>query len=251
MDASERKIEILKLLKKGPLEVDALSRTFNVSTMTVRRDLRKFDEQGLVYVSNGKAFLCESVSSEESYVLKKDKMISEKIHIAKKANEFINDNDVIYLDCGTTCNMVAEELAKTKKNVIVFTNSILVANTLFSVSSVELYMLPGKFRDKTMGFIGNFTIEFMRRFYFDKCFMGTEGIDLEHGISTPYMEDGNTKRCAIEKSKRIFIVTDHTKFGLKTSYSYVDVSDADYIITNDSDVDTTPYEDKGVKIIKV
>ena len=147
--------------------------------------------------------------------------------------------------------MVAEELAKTKKNVIVFTNSILVANTLFSVSSVELYMLPGKFRDKTMGFIGNFTIEFMRRFYFDKCFMGTEGIDLEHGISTPYMEDGNTKRCAIEKSKRIFIVTDHTKFGLKTSYSYVDVSDADYIITNDSDVDTTPYEDKGVKIIKV
>src|SRR5699024_9911596 len=131
--------------------------------------------------------------SEESYVLKKDKMIAEKIKIAKKAVEYINDGDVIYIDCGTTCSQIAEELAKLDKNVTVFTSSILAINALFPATNIELYMLPGKYRDKSIGFIGHMTIEFVKKLYFDKAFMGTEGIDVEYGISLPNLEEGTTK----------------------------------------------------------
>lgn len=84
MNASERKIEILKLLKEGSMTLDELAKKFNVSVMTIRRDLRKFENQDVILISQGTVYLNKSVGSEESYILKKDKMIAEKIRIAQK-----------------------------------------------------------------------------------------------------------------------------------------------------------------------
>ena len=75
MNASERKIEILKLLKEGSMTLDELAKKFNVSVMTIRRDLRKFENQDVILISQGTVYLNKSVGSEESYILKKDKMI--------------------------------------------------------------------------------------------------------------------------------------------------------------------------------
>ena len=98
MNASERKIEILKLLKEGSMTLDELAKKFNVSVMTIRRDLKKFEDQDVILISQGTVYLNKSVGSEESYILKKDKMIAEKIRIAQKAIEYINDGEVVYID---------------------------------------------------------------------------------------------------------------------------------------------------------
>lgn len=252
MNASERKIEILKILKEGSMTLEDLAKDFEVSVMTIRRDLKKFEEQGIILVSHGTVYLNKGVGSEESYVLKKDKMIAEKIRIAKTAVDYINDGDVVYIDCGTTCSEIAEELAKLNRHVTVFTCSILVVNALFPATNVELYMLPGKFRDKSIGFIGHMTIEFVKKLYFDKAFMGAEGIDLEYGISLPNLEEGTTKEAIAKQAKEVFVVTDHTKFSLKTLYSYSNFKDIDYIITNDyPSLDISSFENKSVEIIKV
>ena len=97
MNASERKIEILKLLKEGSMTLDELAKKFNVSVMTIRRDLKKFEDQDVILISQGTVYLNKSVGSEESYILKKDKMIAEKIRIAQKAIEYINDGEVVYI----------------------------------------------------------------------------------------------------------------------------------------------------------
>ena len=76
MNASERKIEILKLLKEGSMTLDELAKKFNVSVMTIRRDLKKFEDQDVILISQGTVYLNKSVGSEESYILKKDKMVS-------------------------------------------------------------------------------------------------------------------------------------------------------------------------------
>ena len=72
MNASERKIEILKLLKEGSMTLDELAKKFNVSVMTIRRDLKKFEDQDVILISQGTVYLNKSVGSEESYILKKD-----------------------------------------------------------------------------------------------------------------------------------------------------------------------------------
>lgn len=252
MNASERKIEILKLLKEGSMTLDELAKKFNVSVMTIRRDLKKFEDQDVILISHGTVYLNKSVGSEESYILKKDKMIAEKIRIAQKANEYINDGEVVYIDCGTTCAQIAEELAKSNKKVTVMTSSILVVNALFMAENIDLYMLPGKYREKSIGFIGDLTIDFVRKFYFDKAFMGAEGIDTEYGISLPHLEEGLTKQAIARQANTVFVVTDHSKFSLKTLYSYADYNDIDYIITDSNpDFNMSSFENDKIKIVKV
>ena len=252
MNASERKIEILKLLKEGSMTLDELAKKFNVSVMTIRRDLKKFEDQDVILISQGTVYLSKSVGSEESYILKKDKMIAEKIRIAQKAIEYINDGEVVYIDCGTTCAQIAEELAKSNKKVTVMTSSILVVNALFMAENIDLYMLPGKYREKSIGFIGDLTIDFVRKFYFDKAFMGAEGIDTEYGISLPHLEEGLTKQAIARQANTVFVVTDHSKFSLKTLYSYADYNDIDYIITDSNpDFNMSSFENDKIKIVKV
>ena len=252
MNASERKIEILKLLKEGSMTLDELAKKFNVSVMTIRRDLKKFEDQDVILISQGTVYLNKSVGSEESYILKKDKMIAEKIRIAQKAIEYINDGEVVYIDCGTTCAQIAEELAKSNKKVTVMTSSILVVNALFMAENIDLYMLPGKYREKSIGFIGDLTIDFVRKFYFDKAFMGAEGIDTEYGISLPHLEEGLTKQAIARQATTVFVVTDHSKFSLKTLYSYADYNDIDYIITDSNpDFNMSSFENDKIKIVKV
>lgn len=252
MNASERKIEILKLLKEGSMTLDELAKKFNVSVMTIRRDLKKLEDQDVILISQGTVYLNKSVGSEESYILKKDKMIAEKIRIAQKAIEYINDGEVVYIDCGTTCAQIAEELAKSNKKVTVMTSSILVVNALFMAENIDLYMLPGKYREKSIGFIGDLTIDFVRKFYFDKAFMGAEGIDTEYGISLPHLEEGLTKQAIARQANTVFVVTDHSKFSLKTLYSYADYNDIDYIITDSNpDFNMSSFENDKIKIVKV
>ena len=252
MNASERKVEILKLLKEGSMTLDELAKKFNVSVMTIRRDLKKFEDQDVILISQGTVYLNKSVGSEESYILKKDKMIAEKIRIAQKAIEYINDGEVVYIDCGTTCAQIAEELAKSNKKVTVMTSSILVVNALFMAENIDLYMLPGKYREKSIGFIGDLTIDFVRKFYFDKSFMGAEGIDTEYGISLPHLEEGLTKQAIARQANTVFVVTDHSKFSLKTLYSYADYNDIDYIITDSNpDFNMSSFENDKIKIVKV
>lgn len=220
--------------------------------MTIRRDLRKFENQDVILISQGTVYLNKSVGSEESYILKKDKMIAEKIRIAQKAIEYINDGEVVYIDCGTTCAQIAEELAKSNKNVTVMTSSILVVNALFMAENIDLCMLPGKYREKSIGFIGDLTIDFVRKFYFDKAFMGAEGIDTEYGISLPHLEEGLTKQAIARQANTVFVVTDHSKFSLKTLYSYADYNDIDYIITDSNpDFNMSSFENEKIKIVKV
>lgn len=252
MNASERKIEILKLLKEGSMTLDELAKKFNVSVMTIRRDLKKIEDQDVILISQGTVYLNKSVGSEESYILKKDKMIAEKIRIAQKVIEYINDGEVVYIDCGTTCAQIAEELAKSNKKVTVMTSSILVVNALFMAENIDLYMLPGKYREKSIGFIGDLTIDFVRKFYFDKAFMGAEGIDTEYGISLPHLEEGLTKQAIARQANTVFVVTDHSKFSLKTLYSYADYNDIDYIITDSNpDFNMSSFENDKIKIVKV
>ena len=234
------------------MTLDELAKKFNVSVMTIRRDLRKFENQDVILISQGTVYLNKSVGSEESYILKKDKMIAEKIRIAQKAIEYINDGEVVYIDCGTTCAQIAEELAKSNKNVTVMTSSILVVNALFLAENIDLCMLPGKYREKSIGFIGDLTIDFVRKFYFDKAFMGAEGIDTEYGISLPHLEEGLTKQAIARQANTVFVVTDHSKFSLKTLYSYADYNDIDYIITDSNpDFNMSSFENEKIKIVKV
>lgn len=233
MNSIMRKREIMRELKKnGSVSVTELSEKLNVSSMTIRRDLIKFQEDGLVMMEHGGAVLNGGSLFEFNMFMKQSEYEEEKRRIAKKCLEYISDGDSIFLDAGTTTNEIAKLLID-RDNLLVMTNSFLAANTLVNASGIKLLMCPGIFREKSMAVMGQITDEFISDFKIDKLFLAVEGVDVNRGVSVPDVMDGATKKNLVNYSDKIICVADNSKFGLSMFYTICDLSDIDVLITDD------------------
>ncbi len=252
MTPSERRLEILEYLNEYPSTIKELADKFKVTTMTIRRDLKYFENQEIIDISNGKVKVRDGVGFEATYLTKADQNILQKRKIGEKASSIIRDGDVVYIDCGTTCKYVAEAIVKNDKQITVFTTSLLVTNVLMHARNIELYMVPGKYREKSVGFIGHLAIDFVNKLQFDIAFMGAEGLDISFGISTPNLEEVTTKKAVVNASKKFVLVTDSSKFYKKTLGSYADIDQLYCVITdNSADLEFIEFEKKGINIIYV
>lgn len=253
MNSIMRKREIMRELKKnGSVSVTELSEKLNVSSMTIRRDLIKFEEEGLITIEHGGAILNGGSLFEFNMSMKQSEYEEEKKRIAKKSLEYINDGDSIFLDAGTTANEIAKLLID-RENLLVMTNSFLAANTLASASGIKLLMCPGLFREKSMAVMGQITDEFISDFKINKLFLAVEGVDLERGVSVPDVMDGATKKNLVNCSDKIICVTDSSKFGLSLFYTICDLKDIDVLITDNhlNEEVTKGFLQQGVELIVV
>ena len=106
-------------------------------------------------------------------------------------------------------------------------------NTLSKYEDINLYITPGKYRDLSKGFLGIQTSEYVKQFTFDYCFVGTEVITLDQGVTLIDEKDAFTKRAVLKQSKCKILVADSSKFNKQFLYKIGDVSDFDYIITDE------------------
>ena len=144
-DTSTRRKRIVSMLKdNGSVQVPTLSEIFGVSTVTIRKDLKFLDKQGIAARSYGGAILSETTTPTPEYHIKyrQQKNITEKISIGHTAAALINSGESIILDSGTTTLHIAANL-KEKKDITVVTNSLHVINELSLYSGLNLHMLGG------------------------------------------------------------------------------------------------------------
>lgn len=161
---------------------------------------------------------------------KSEVMLNEKTHIAQIAVGQIKDNDTIFLDSGTTTLKIAERLKA--KNITVLTNSLPIALELSKKEDINLILTGGQVRWKTHALVGPLTEDFIKNFRVDKAFIGTNGISIEKGLSTPNVVEAYTKRAMIEIAKEVIVVADHTKFDRDFFVTIAPVSKIDFIITD-------------------
>lgn len=231
MRGIERKLSIIKdIQEQGQADINELAAKYEVSTMTIRRDLSKLSEEGLVTLEYGGAVLNSGAVVEYNMYMKEAEFLEEKQRIAQECASYIKEGDSIFLDAGTTVCEVAKCIAN-RKNITVMTHSLLVANIL-SGSDLNVIMCPGQFRKKSMAYIGQFTDDFIDMFQIDKLFLGIEGIDLECGLSVPNVEDGITKRHLIKQAKWVACLADHSKFNQMYYYKICDLGEIDLLVTD-------------------
>lgn len=241
MNAIARKQCILKKLEtEGSLSIAELAETLEVSSMTIRRDLNVLAENGLVTVEHGGVVLNGGSLFECNMSIKQETCSVEKMRLAQKCLEYINPGDSIFLDAGTTVAKLAS-LLSAKRNIIVLTHSLLVANQTASFKNIRVIMCPGEFRTDSLAFMGPLTDEFVAGFTIDTLFLGVEGIDVETGISVPDVVDGATKKNLIRNAKRVICLADSSKFGSSFFYRIAPLSDIDLIIT-DKNIDSAILE---------
>lgn len=233
MSSFNRRKLILDILQKNKeVSINDLSIQLKVSTMTIRRDLSFFSSQGLVTLVQGGATLNTGAIYEHTIPFKQTEKINEKQKICEMARNLIKEGNVIFLDSGST-NQILANLIGNMKNIVVITHSLLVANSLIYSNNIKLIMLPGIFREKSMAFLGNSTVEFIKKFKIDIAFLSCEGADLKFGATLPDISDSEVKAAASLQAEKKVLLTDSSKFGKSFLSSFCKLQDFDLIITDE------------------
>jgi DeoR family transcriptional regulator of aga operon len=234
---------IHKIQSEGSVRVDELSEEFDVSTVTIRNDLDFFEEKGLIHRTYGGALLRNNVYNDPSLEEKQKINVDKKRRIGEYAADLVNDGDSIILDSGTTTREIALRL-KDKKNIVLMTNAINTAVELAGVSEIQLMLTGGVLRDKSYSLVGPEAERTMNNYYFDKLFLGVDGMDFEHGLTTFNPQEAQLNRLMVERSNQVIAVTDSSKFG-RHSFSYIcDLSPIGMVITDD---EISPEFEQGLK----
>lgn len=252
MNSIERKkFMIERLEQQGHVLIGELSEQLGVSTMTIRRDLAKLEQEGLISMESGGAILKNQMENPFVTPAKALKKSKEKQKMAEKCLEFIQEGNTVFIDAGTTTGEISKYISKIP-NVLAFTNSLYAANHM-SMQNQPFVMVPGEYKECSMAFAGPLTNEFLQKFKFDLLFLGVEGIDLEHGVSVPDISEGMAKEIMIDQAEKVICVADSSKFHQSFLYRFDFLSSIDVIITDQGmkEEDRKQYEEAGITLIIV
>jgi DeoR family fructose operon transcriptional repressor len=213
--------------------VQELSEALSVCEVTIRKDLNRLDEMGLVKRTHGGAIAVTNVQFEPSLNQRECENLDIKFRIGKLAISLIEDRETIILDSGTTTYQIAKNLKnKSFSDLTIITNSIPIANELMNCININLIVLGGECRNLTGALVGSFTEEVLKDIYADKVFLGANGFSVERGLTAPNPTEAHTKMLMARNAKKRIGVIDHTKIGMEFLVSFCPVSDLDILITD-------------------
>ncbi|HEX7490838.1 MAG TPA: DeoR/GlpR family DNA-binding transcription regulator [Candidatus Limnocylindrales bacterium] len=238
--ARQRQTMILgRVREEGAVRVADLVRELGVSDMTIRRDLEVLHERGLIEKVHGGATAIEGSSQfEPGFTVKSTLMQTEKTVIAACAATLVLPGTAIAISAGTTTFALARFLTDIP-GLTVLTNSVPVADVLYKDGrSDQTVILSGGVRTPSDALVGPFSVEVIRSLHVDSVFMGTHGMDLRSGFTTPNILEAETNRALIEAGRRLIVLADHTKWGVIGISSVARLEDADTIVT-DSELSPT------------
>jgi DeoR/GlpR family transcriptional regulator of sugar metabolism len=217
------------LLSKREVTVNDLSEQLQVTGKTIREDLSKLEEQGLLLRVHGGAILKHPdqlgmLSVKEPHT----QHLEDKTSIAARAMKYIAPDDIIALDGGSTTLEMARLLDNQPYTVI--TNDLYIINTLSAKDQIRL-VVPGGYRVRNM-LAGVEAIEYIRKLNVQKTFISATGIHLEHGLSVYTGDFIEMKRAMIEIAQHVYAVADHSKFDRTALRTVAPLDELDGIITD-------------------
>lgn len=232
MLAIERRRKIISFLEeKSSVTVTELSRIFNITEETVRRDLEKLENEGLLKRTYGGAVAVENTNIELPFKIREVTNIEGKQLIGRTAAEYVNDGDTIALDSSTTALQVAKNI-KNKKRITVITNSMNVAYELSGVKDFTVISTGGTLRPGSMSFVGRLAEEAIKKYNVDKAIISCKGIHLDRGITESNEAEAEVKKAMAEAADKVYLLIDSTKFNKISFVKMLGFEDIDILITD-------------------
>ncbi|WP_256759760.1 DeoR/GlpR family DNA-binding transcription regulator [Cohnella sp. WQ 127256] len=231
MLAITRHQSILELLQvQGTVQVSELSEQFSVTPKTIREDLERLEEKGLLKRIHGGAIShSDEVEPMLPLQIPNKKHLQEKEAIAIHALRYIQQDDVIALDVGSTTLEIAKLLPNLPLTVL--TNDLLIIRELMMKENIRL-VVPGGYRHRNV-LIGNEALEWLTRLNVQKLFLSATGIHDKFGLSVFTGELLDLKKAYLSGAKEIYGVADHSKFDRAALQTFATLQDLDVLITDD------------------
>ncbi|HVD03886.1 MAG TPA: DeoR/GlpR family DNA-binding transcription regulator [Candidatus Dormibacteraeota bacterium] len=226
----ERHLSILSILEReGRAEVRQLSQLLGVSEVTIRRDLRELDRQGVLVNVRGGALVSRGTGFEVPYAAKLGEHQDEKVRIARAACDRCQPGETVLLDAGTTVGAMTNHLPNSGLTVI--TNALNVINILARRGSFAFLVIGGEFRVVSQAFLGPRAVEALSALRIDRAFIGTEGIAADRGLQVPDSGDAAFKQAAVRAAREVVILADHSKFEVERLYTFASWNQVGELIT--------------------
>lgn len=253
--AVERQQRILEILQReGAVRTAELTELLNVSSVTIRSDLRELEKNGDCEIIWGGAVSKVPPSDAETLLNQRTQLHREaKQRIGKKATSFIELGQTIFVDAGTTTVEIINHLPDHLDYLRVVTPALNVAVAATYHPYIELVMPGGVLRNLTRSLVGVQTIRSLEMFNADIVFIASGGFDLQHGITTGNILEVEVKRTMVKNSKKVILTADGSKFGRALSLNVAPITDIDVLITDEqlSEKDAQALQALGVEVLRV
>ena len=249
MFTEERFNIILQELKvKGIVSVTDLVKLLEASESTVRRDLNTLDSEGLLKKIHGGAVAIGESTSKYDYKVnvRQSLNVNEKCIIAEHAATLIEDGDVIYLDAGTTTELIIDFIRA--NNITVVTNGIVHAKKLLE-KGFKTFIVGGEVKAVTEAIIGSTTVEELKKYNFSKGFFGVNGVSNQNGYTTPDVNEASVKAQAMKMCRESYVLADQSKLEKVSFITFGAITDST-LITTRIDNNNIGYDTNVIEVIK-
>jgi len=242
--------KILELLtEENKMEVSLLAEKLGVSQVTVRKDLDELEGKGIIIREHGFAVLRspDDINGRIAYHYESKKKI------AVKATELINDGDILMIESGSCCTLLAETLAAQKKDLTIITNSAFIANYIRSKSNFQIILLGGIYQQDAQVLVGPMVRQCAENFCVDLFFIGTDGYSSRTGFTNRDQMRAQAVRDMARQTEKVVVLTESEKFD-KHGVVPLNINQQIKIVITDQQIDNATIlelESKEIQVIRV
>ena len=237
MKKNERSGYLLNILKRtGHVTVAEAVEMLGVSEPTVRRLFSRMEAEGLAIRNHG---TLRSIPSGSGYSFEVSAQVfsREKQNIGRMAAVFVEDGDIIYLDCGTTVFQMTLALSQRLaagefRSLNIVTNSLANVQALASAPNCRLILVGGEYNIERKDFSGPLTEKFIAPFHFNKCFLGCDGVNRRDGFSSKDVNISSLNSCVMERADAVYVLCDSSKLDRCSMVSYAPLDQVTAVITD-------------------
>ena len=230
--ARDRRLDIVELARTtGLASVDELSRRFDVTPSTIRRDLAELTRRGEIARTYGGAMSLVGPGAEPTFRQRNREAGVAKADIARCARSLVRDGETLLLDAGSTVAALARE-ARSGLVATVATTSIAVIQQLADSDDVHLECLGGTLRPASQGFVGPLTEASLDRMTFDRVFLGADGVLASGHVVEADLVQTRLKELMCRQSRRVYVLADGSKLGRATFHARAQLPEGWTLITD-------------------
>jgi DeoR/GlpR family transcriptional regulator of sugar metabolism len=231
--AAERRQLILEMVRaNGAVSLRELARVVQTSEVTVRRDVRALEGEGLLDRRHGGAVLPGGLTREAGFPQKSLAAAAEKTAIADLAASLVEEGEAVVVGAGTTTQELARRLARVP-GLTVVTNSLLVAQALAHANRVEVVMTGGTLRGSNYALVGSGAEQSLQGLRVSRAFVSGSGLTAERGLSTSNMLSASVDRALVQAAGEVVVLADHTKLGTDTMFQTVPPETMTRLVTDE------------------
>ena len=233
MLAIERRKIIMSILQENnSVMVPEMSKKFNVTEETIRRDLEKLEKEGLLKRTYGGAVINENTNVDLPLNIREVTNIEGKQAIGLKVAEYIEDGDTILLDSSSTALAVASKI-KNKRKITVITNSVKIVLELADAKDCRVISTGGTLRENAMSFVGHMAEEVITQYNVDKAVVCCKGVDKVKAVTESNEMEAEMKKTMIKSADKVMLVVDHTKFDKVAFVKMINFEQVNILFTDE------------------